>query len=84
MEQHDIAKENYDWFQENLPELERKYGDKYIVIKDKSVIGAYDDQRAAYAATSEKEEIGTFIIQLCSSDENKTLNYFYTPWVLSS
>ena len=81
MEQHDVARDNYDWFQENLPELEKQYGDKYVVIKDKRVIGVYDDKRAAYTDMREKEELGTFIIQLCSTDESKTLNLFYTPWV---
>ena len=82
MNQNATAEENYDWFEENLPELEKQYGDKYIAIKDKRVIGVYDTKRAAYAYTREKEEIGAFIVQLCSSEEEKMVNFFYSPWVL--
>ena len=84
MEQAEIARENYNWFEENLPELEKQYGDKYVAIKEKRIVGVYDDKRSAYTDMREKEELGTFIIQLCSSDKNNTTNFFYTPWVLSN
>jgi hypothetical protein len=77
-DQYVVAKENYDWFQENLAELEKLYGDKYIVIKDKRVINAYDTQKAAFDDMKGKEKPGTFIIQLCSSDESKVLNIFHS------
>jgi hypothetical protein len=72
------TEENYAWFQENLPELEKQYGDKYIVIKNKSVIGSYDSQRDAFIDMKGKEVPGTFIIQLCSTDESKVLNIFHS------
>jgi hypothetical protein len=76
--QEAIARGNYDWFQDHLPELEKQYGDKYLVIKDKSVIGAYPSYSDAYGSVKGKEKPGTYIIQLCSSDEEKTLNVFHS------
>jgi hypothetical protein len=75
----DTSRENYDWFQKNLPELEKQYGDKYIVIKDKQVIAAFENQREAFENMKiRKEKPGTFIIQLCSTDESKVLNIFHS------
>jgi hypothetical protein len=75
----DTSRENYDWFQKNLPELEKQYSDKYIVIKDKQVIAAFENQKEAFEnMRKRKEKPGTFIIQLCSSDEKKVLNVFHS------
>ena len=81
MEQADIARENYDWFQENLPELEKQYDDKYVVIKEKEIIGAYLSYHDALDGVRGKEKPGTYIIQLCSSDEKKVRNVFYSQRV---
>jgi hypothetical protein len=61
-------RENYEWFEENLPGLEKKYKDLYAVIKDRQVIASYGSQREAFADMKRKEKPGTFIIQLCSTD----------------
>ncbi len=66
------ADENFDWFQENLPELVKKYDDRYVVIKNKSVIADYNSLDNAFVNTIKTEEPGTFIIQLCSLDPAKT------------
>jgi hypothetical protein len=46
--QEAAAKENYDWFQDHLSELEKQYEDEYLVIKDRAVIGAYSSYRDAF------------------------------------
>ena len=81
-EQAALATENYEWFKENLQELEKQYGDKYIVVKGKRVIGDYQSWEDALNDMKGKEEIGTFLIQLCSSDENKTTATIVTPFFL--
>lgn len=68
--------------QRNLLELEKRYGDKYIVIKGKRVIGDYPSWEAALNDMKGKEEIGTFIIQLCTSDKSKTTAIIATPFFL--
>ncbi|MDR1019321.1 MAG: hypothetical protein LBL73_01060 [Synergistaceae bacterium] len=72
-------RENYEWFQENLPALEKQHGDKYVVIRDRQVIAVFGNQREAFESMRKRRERpGTFIIQLCSSDEKKVLNVFHS------
>jgi cytolysin (calcineurin-like family phosphatase) len=72
---------NYEWFKEELPKLVETYEDQYVVIKDKTVIAAYSDFEKAFDETLKTEVPGTFIIQLCSLDDTKTVKMFYTPRV---
>ena len=69
---------NYTWFKDNLPELVKVYDDKYIVIKNKSVLAAYNSFDDAFTKISETEKSGTYIIQLCSLDKNKIGQTFFT------
>ena len=60
--------DNYIFFVENLHSLVEKYEGKFIVIKEQSVIAVFDSFSDAYARTIITEELGSFIIQLCSQD----------------
>ena len=75
---HCSVDDNYTWFKDNLSELVKVYDDKYIVIKDKSVLSAYNSFDEAFTKTSETEKSGTYIIQLCSLDNKKTGQTFFT------
>lgn len=72
------ARENYDWFKSNLSELVKQYADKHIVIKDKTVIGVYGTMNEALTKTTKTEEPGTYIIQLCTEDGEKTTQVFHS------
>jgi len=53
-----------------------KYNGKFIVIKNLSVIGAFDDFNQAIDETLKDHEKGTFIVQKCSSgEEDYTLTF---------
>lgn len=69
---------NFKYFNDNFEELCKSYLGKYIVIKDESVIGRYNSFDEAFNETIKTEEIGSFLIQLCSSDEDNNINYFYS------
>lgn len=58
-----MAIKNYNYFKKHLRELNRRYGNKFIVLKDCRVIGAYDTFDDAYKTTIKSEQLGTFIIQ---------------------
>lgn len=77
------AEENYTWFKANLSILEPQYGNKYLVIKNESVLGAYPTFQAAFESVKGKEKPETYIIQLCSSDETKVLNVFHSRVVFA-
>jgi hypothetical protein len=70
------AEENYRWFKDGLTELVKEYDGKHVVIKDRRVTGAYDSFSEAFEDTKFKEKGGEYIIQLCSTDESKTLVKF--------
>lgn len=73
-----MSDKNYDYFESQFTSLYKEYKDKYIVIKDCNVIGNYSSFDDAYENTLKTEKLGTFLIQLCSNDEEKTVNYFYS------
>lgn len=56
---------NLLFFIDNFENLLSEYRDKFIVIKNKSVIASYDTYDEARAETIKTEELGTFIIQYC-------------------
>lgn len=64
----DNLKADYDYFVKNKDQFLKDYSDKFIVIKNKQVIGVYDDQVEAFTETTKEHEQGTFIVQHCSPD----------------
>ena len=59
---------DFDYFLENHEALVKKYNGKFVVIKDRAVIGAYDDAMEAIKTTAKEHEMGTFSVQECSDD----------------
>ena len=81
MSNNNLADKSYEWFKNNLPELVKTYDGQYVVVKDESVIAAYPSFDEALVNTVKTETPGTFIIQLCSLDKEKTTPMFYTSRV---
>ncbi|MCL2675325.1 MAG: hypothetical protein FWE84_01870 [Firmicutes bacterium] len=76
MANEDILKKDFEFYLNNLLELENLYRGKHIVIKGCKVIGAYDTFDAAYNETIKSEEAGTFLIQLALTDKSAyTMTY---------
>lgn len=74
---------DFNFFVENYNELYKKYGHKFIVIKNHEILGVYDDVVSAINITSEKHPLGTFIVQECNGDESGYTNYI-SSWQLVS
>jgi len=53
----------YKYYLNNKDILDRKYSNKFIVIKNNKIIGVYDTNQDAYIETSKTEKLGTFLIQ---------------------
>ena len=68
---------NYEYYTAKFDDLYAKYAEKFIVLKNSIVIGVYDSFEQAYDETVKTEEIGTFLIQHCTKEENN-VNYFYS------
>jgi len=67
---------DFNYFLENMEDFYRKYGHKFIVVKNKSVLGTYDDFINAYESTLKTEEMGSFLIQECFDNVEKMVNHF--------
>ncbi len=63
-------KEDFDYFVNHYPELFKEYGHKFLAIKDKKVLGAYNAVQDAISDLSSTYEVGTYIIQECTGDES--------------
>ncbi len=57
--------EESEFFKGHQAELVRQYGGKFIVIKGREVLGAYDSTVEALKITTKAHELGTFMIQQC-------------------
>ena len=51
------------YYEKNKRKFKELYDGKYIVIKDKEIIGIYDSHNEAYDNTVSTYEVGTFIIK---------------------
>ena len=70
--------DNYKWFKDNLSELVKEYDGQYLVIKNKAVLNTYNSFDNAWNNTILSEVPGSFIIQLCSLDKEKTSQTFFS------
>ncbi len=57
--------QDFRFYLENQEQLIKQYPNKFIVLKNKTVIGVYNTHLKAYQETSMKEAVGTFLIQHC-------------------
>jgi uncharacterized protein (DUF1330 family) len=68
----------FEYFVKNQDELVKKYGGKYIVIKNEAVIGVFDDLMVAITETSKKEKRGTFLVQKCEAGKAAYTQTFHS------
>lgn len=78
MEAKRMCDKNYEYFISHFDELYLKYPEKFIVIQNQSVLGTYDSFDEAYATTISTEELGTFLIQECTKNTEKSINSFFS------
>jgi len=55
----------FKFYLEHQDEFVKKYKGKFIVIKNREVLGVFDSELEAIEKTAEKHELGTFLIQKC-------------------
>ena len=69
--------QDYEWFKENYASIYKKYGDTYVAIKNKKILGNYPSYAEGVKQTQKSEEIGTFIVQHCNGNETCYTNYIF-------
>jgi hypothetical protein len=53
----------FRYYVDHQTELVERYNEKFIVIRNQTVIGAYDSEMEATEKTSRDYELGTFLVQ---------------------
>ena len=66
---------DYQWFLDNYTDLYTQYGESFLAIKNKTIIGVYSSYAEGVKITSESHELGSFIIQKCNGSESAYTNY---------
>ena len=69
---------DFEWFNENKVKLFQQYGNCFIVIKNKTVLGTYNNFADAVHQTEKTDEIGTFIVQECTLNPDGNTNTIMT------
>lgn len=76
-------REDFSFFVEHYQELYELYGETFLVIKGKKVIGSYENEMTAIEETTKVLPLGSFIVQKCDGDESAYTNYVSSWQVLS-
>lgn len=74
-------REDFEFFLKNYQNIFEKYGNCFVAIRNKAIIGVFKTEKEAIDITSAQYELGEFIIQKCNGDETGYTNYI-TSWQL--
>ena len=56
-------KKEFEYYLENQDQMIKDFNGKVIVIKDRKVIGIFDDQVTAVMETQKAHKLGSFLVQ---------------------
>lgn len=73
----DQLKNEFEYYLVNQDQLVQQYHGKVIVIKDNTVIGAYDSEFQALQETIKTHRLGTFLIQECTPGKESYTQTFH-------
>ncbi|MCX6278535.1 MAG: hypothetical protein NT004_10600 [Bacteroidetes bacterium] len=76
-----MLKDEFNYFLENQHELFEQYPNRYLLIKDKQVIGAFEKEIDAYSEGVKRFELGTFLLQHCLATREAMTQTFHTKRV---
>ena len=72
--------EDFNWFTENYQSLYGKYGNCFLSIKNREVLGSYPSYAEAVKESGSKYDLGTFIVQQCNGQESAYMSYNVTSY----
>ncbi len=70
--------QEFKWYLKNQDDLVDKYEGRFLVIKDERLMAVFDDDMEAIRQTELEHELGTFLVQECSSDPYSTTATFHS------
>lgn len=73
----------FQYYLDHQDEMVKKYDGKCVVIKNRQVVGAYDDAITAVAETQKSHKLGTFLVQRVSRGPSAYAQTFHSRAVFS-
>jgi len=73
-----MLKQEFEYFLEHQEEFAKKYNGKFIVIKNRQIIGIYNSEIEAVEESCKTEEMGTFLIQKCEPGDASFTQTFHS------
>ena len=68
----------FRYYLQHQEDLIGNYDGRYVVIKDDTVLGAYEDELEAVTETQKSHELGTFLIQRVSRGTSAYTHTFHS------
>jgi len=73
-----MLKKDFQYYLDNQAELVKKYNHRFLVIKDCQVVGDFGSYEEALYESSQKYELGTFLIQECTEGDSAYTQTFHS------
>lgn len=71
----------FQFYLDRQEELLKICNGKYVVVKNETIIGVYDNEYDAVIKTAVDHPLGTFLVQLCTpGDEAYTVTFHSRVW----
>lgn len=68
----------FRYYLANQDEIVKKYNGKFVVIKNGSIIGAYNNEIQAVEETKKSHELGTFLVQHVTPGKDEYTEVFHS------
>ncbi len=79
----ETLQKEFTYYLVHQDELVEKYDGKFVVIKDETVLDAFDNELQAVTETMKAEKVGTFLVQFVSPGDSAYSQTFHSGVVFS-
>ena len=73
-----ILLKEFEYYVAHQTELAVRYQGRFLVIKQRQVLGDYASAQEAVRVTMAKHSLGTFLVQRCDADPESTKARFHS------
>ena len=73
-----LLKKEFEYYLKHQDDFVKQYEGKFIVIKDKKVMGEYENALNAVSETQKQHKPGTFLVQLVSPGNTAYTQTFHS------
>lgn len=71
-----MLEKEFKYYLNHQDDLVKKFNQKFVVIKNETVIGVYDAEDVAFFETEKIHEAGSFLIQFCEVGDQSYTRMF--------